>query len=64
MAKAGASRITTKRRTKARNPDLWSAEVTRKSDALDLEEGVFRKRSALQTLESAQQELRKAFHRD
>ncbi len=30
----------------ARNPHRWSKEVTEKSDALDLENGVFKKRSA------------------
>ncbi len=35
-------------RTPAKGADRWSGEVTRHSDALDLEEGVFKKRSARQ----------------
>src|SRR3546814_14336297 len=34
-----------KRKAKPKAADRWSAEVTRHSDALDLEEGVFTKRS-------------------
>lgn len=38
----------TRQETKPRQDDRWSAEVTRNSDALDLEEGVFTKRSPRQ----------------
>ena|SRR5215510_567866 len=43
----GVSRIMAKRRTKSRSPQQrgkrWSARVTRESDALTLEKGVFTK---------------------
>lgn len=38
----------TRHEPKPRQDDRWSAEVTRHSDALDLEEGVFTKRSPRQ----------------
>ena len=42
----------------ARSTRTWSAEVTRRSDALDLERDVFKQRSA-----TAIDELRALFHR-
>ncbi|PYQ45115.1 MAG: hypothetical protein DMF77_05250 [Acidobacteria bacterium] len=46
MASTSARRSAARRRTQRRRPAKtrrWSAEVTRRSDALDLESGVFRK---------------------
>ncbi len=39
----------------ARRARKWSARVTRESDALDLESGVFRKRSAVEIARSLKQ---------
>lgn len=39
---------TTRHETKSKRADRWSAEVSEHSDALDLEEGVFTKRSPRQ----------------
>ena len=46
MASTSARRSAARRKTQRRRPAKtrrWSAEVTRRSDALDLESGVFRK---------------------
>jgi len=40
--------MTTRKATARSGPARWSAEVTKHSDALDLEEGVFKKRSPRQ----------------
>jgi hypothetical protein len=51
MAKASAKRAAPKRSSQkfsAAGAKRWSGEVTRHSNALDLEEGVFKKRSAKQ----------------
>jgi hypothetical protein len=57
MVMAGAGR------TAAKPKNRWSAEVTEHSDALDLEEGVFKKRSphqiALSLKRSAEQSKRR-----
>jgi hypothetical protein len=44
--KVAASRNARKTKTKRASPKRWSQRVTRESDALDLEHGVFKKRSA------------------
>ena len=67
-----AKRKTVKRASaKKTRPRRWSQEVTRRSDALDLESGVFTSTDPAKiapagkrrTLERAKQELREAFGR-
>jgi hypothetical protein len=44
----------------------WSGAVSRRSDALDLEQSIFKSASAARkrVLQQAKDELRKAFHRE